>query len=164
MKIFHRICTVPIVSGLFLISCQNHPQKELQKPQGKIIANPIVYEIIIKNPEPDNEWLTHCLKNTNRSFLIKKILTAVKNGHLKAYDYYDNHQLSQAEISTIIIENKLEKTTGKIQFVEDWYWDKDQLRLYKKVKKLMFGFEIYDSTGKLRGYKASFVVNLGKSD
>jgi hypothetical protein len=164
MKIFHHISTALIISGLFLFSCQSKTEQEQKISQGKTIAKPIIYEVIVKNPNPDDDWLNECLENTNSSFLIKEILNAVNKGDLKAYDYYDNHLLSQKEIKDIIGENELKTRTGKIQFEENWYWDKDQLKLRKEVKKLMFGFEIYDATGKLRGYKASFIVDLERSE
>jgi hypothetical protein len=154
--------TALIVSGLFLFSCQNKQENSPTKTKGELIADPIIYEVIVKNPNPDDEWLNECLENTNSSYLIEQILKEVKAGSLKAYDYYDNHELSMSEIKQIIKENDLNERTGKIQFEENWYWDKNQLQLKKEVKKLMFGFEIYDATGKLRGYKASFVVNLSK--
>ena len=162
MKYFKLINTALIFSGLFLFSCQNKQEEEQQLPKGKAIANPIVYEVVVKNPNPDDEWLSECLEHTNSSSLIKDILKAVEDGRLNAYDYYDEHQLSKKEISTIINENKLTKRTGKIQFVEDWYWDKKSLRLQKEIKKIMFGYEVYTENGELRGYKASFVVDLEK--
>ncbi|WP_421920600.1 hypothetical protein [Marinifilum sp.] len=151
MKKFYYILTALITSGLFLFSCQNKTESLPTKAQGELIADPIIYEVIVKNPNPDDEWLNECLENTNSSFLIKEILNAVNKGDLKAYDYYDNHLLTQKEIKNIIEENELNTRTGKIQFEENWYWDKDQLKLLKEVKKLMFGFEIYDASGKLHG-------------
>jgi hypothetical protein len=162
MKKFYYSSTVLIISGLFLFSCQNKTENSPTKTEGELIADPIIYEVIVKNPNPDDEWLNECLENTNSSYLIAQVLKEVKAGNLKAYDYYDNHELSIDEIKQIITENDLNGRTGKIQFEENWYWDKNQLQLKKEVKKLMFGFKIFDATGKLRGYKASFVVDLQK--
>jgi hypothetical protein len=151
-----------ILSGLFLFSCQSKTESVSTKTKGKLVADPIIYEVIVKNPNPDDEWLNECLEKTNASYLVEQVLKEVKAGNLKAYDYYDNRELSGSEINQIIKENDLNDRTGKIQFEEDWYWDKDALRLRKEVKKLMFGYEIYDTTGKLRGYKASFIIDLEK--
>lgn len=160
MKKFYYTSTALIISGLFLFSCQSKPENSPAKTEGKLIADPIIYEVIVKNPNQDDEWLNECLEHTNSSYLIGQVLKEVKAGNLKAYDYYDNHELSISEIEEIITVNDLNGRTGKIQFEENWYWDKNKLQFKKEVKKLMFGFEIYDTTGKLRGYKASFVVNL----
>jgi len=162
MNKFYPIIAALIFSGLFLFSCKSdNPQQELVA-SGKKISDPITYEVVIKNPNPDDDWLEECLANTHTEEFVSDILAAVKNETLPAFDYYDNHQLTTNEIESIISENSLEDRVGKIQFEEDWYWDKDQLQLKKEVKKIMFGYEIYDSQGKLRGYKASFVVNLSQ--
>lgn len=158
MKYYNLLTTALIFSGLFLFSCES--KQEQQLGQGKIIANPIVYEVIIKNPNPEEQWKEECLAHTNSSSLVKDILNAALKGKLKAFDYYDNHQLSLSEIDLIIKENKLSDRTATIQFEEEWYWDKSKLKLRKEVIKIMFGYEIYDSLGKLRGYKASFVVDM----
>lgn len=156
-KYIYKI-TALIFSGLFLFSCESQQKQELF--QGETIAKPIIYEVIIKNPDPENEWKDECLANTDSDKLVKDILNAVLKEKLQAFDYYDNHELSLSEIELIIEENKLSDRTGTIQFEEDWYWDKNKLKLRKEVRKIMFGYEIYDNLGKLRGYKASFVIDM----
>jgi hypothetical protein len=154
------ISTALIFSGLFLFSCQQQEEKESAEFSGIKIANPITYEVLVNNPNPEDEWKAECLANTNIHDLVKDILKAVRNGDLLAFDYYDNHQLSKPELEKILAESDLLNKTGNIQFEEEWFWNSDQLSLEKKVKKMMFGYEIYDALGKVRGYKASFVVDL----
>ncbi|NOU60115.1 hypothetical protein [Marinifilum caeruleilacunae] len=154
--------TALILSGLFLFSCQSKVENTPAKTEGELIADPIIYEVIVKAPNEDDEWLNECLGNTKSSYLVKQVLKEVRAGNLNAYDYYDNRELSVREIEQIINDNDLNGRTGKIQFEENWYWDKEALKLRKEVRKIMFGFEIFDATGKLRGYKASFVIDLEK--
>ena len=154
--------TALIISGLFLFSCQSKVEKSPAKTEGELIADPIIYEVIVKAPNEEDDWLNECLENTKSAYLVKQVLKEVRAGNLKAYDYYDNRELSVREIEQIINDNDLNGRTGKIQFEENWYWDKEALQLRKEVHKLMFGFEIFDATGKLRGYKASFVIDLEK--
>jgi hypothetical protein len=154
--------TALIFSGLFLFSCQSKVENTPVKAEGELIADPIIYEVIVKAPNEDDEWLNECLGNTKSSYLVKQVLKEVRAGNLNAYDYYDNRELSVREIEQIINDNDLNGRTGKIQFEENWYWDKEALKLRKEVRKIMFGFEIFDATGKLRGYKASFVIDLEK--
>lgn len=162
MEFSNKIVTALIFSGLFLFSCQQENKTESTENTGIKIANPIIYEVLINNPNPEDDWKTECLANTNTSELVKDIITALRNGDLPAFDYYDNHQLSIPELEKIISESDLIHKTGNIQFEEEWYWDSKKLSLNKKVKKLMFGYEVYDNVGKIRGYKASFVVELSK--
>jgi len=160
MKFSTKIVTALIISGLFLFSCQQKEKIELAEYTGVKIANPIIYEVLVTNPNPEDNWKTECLANTNISELIKDIINAVRNGALPAFDYYDNHQLSIPELEKIISDSDLIHKTGNIQFEEEWYWDSKKLALNKRVKKMMFGYEVFDTLGKIRGYKASFVVEL----
>lgn len=161
MEFSNKIVTALIISGLFLFSCQQKNTVENKEYSGVKIANPIIYEVLINNPNPEDDWKTECLANTNTTELIKDIINAVRNGDLPAFDYYDNHQLSIPELEKIISDSDLIHKTGNIQFEEEWYWDSEKLSLDKRVKKIMFGYEVYDAVGKIRGYKASFVVDLG---
>ncbi|MUP39450.1 hypothetical protein [Labilibaculum euxinus] len=160
MKHYNLIVTALIFSGLFLVSCQQKDTVENKEYSGVKIANPIIYEVLVTNPNPEDDWKTECLANTNIHDLVKDIINAVRNGDLPAFDYYDNHQLSIPELEKIIAESDLMNKTGNIQFEEEWFWNAKKLSLEKRVKKMMFGYEIYDALGKVRGYKASFVVDL----
>lgn len=160
MKHYKTIQIALIFSGLFLFSCQQKDTLENKEYSGVKIADPIIYEVLINNPNPEDDWKTDCLANTNTSDLVKDIINAVRNGKLPAFDYYDNHQLSKPELEKIISDSDLINKTGNIQFEEEWYWDSKKLSLNKRVKKMMFGYEVFDTLGKIRGYKASFVVDL----
>ncbi|MDE5420082.1 hypothetical protein L3049_18990 [Labilibaculum sp. DW002] len=156
----NNILTALIFSGLFLFSCQQKETVKNNEQTGIKIAKPITYEVLVKNPNPDDDWKTECLANTDTKILVEDILKAVKNGNLPAFDYYDNHELSKSEIKEIIKEGNLSENTANIQFEEEWYWDKNELALSKKVNKIMLGYAVYDGKGAVRGYKASFVIDL----
>lgn len=160
MKHYKLIKTALIISGLFLFSCQQKEKNVSKEFTGVKIANPIIYEVLVNNPNPEDEWKAECLANTNTVELVNDIVKAARNGNLPAFDYYDNHQLSIPELEKIISESDLIHKTGNIQFEEEWYWNKKELTLSKKVNKLMLGYAVYDGKGEVRGYKASFVVDL----
>ena len=159
----NNILTALIFSGLFLFSCQQKETVKNNEQTGIKIAKPITYEVLVKNPNPDDEWKTDCLANTDTKILVEDILKAVKNGDLPAFDYYDNHELSKSEIKEIIKKGNLSENTANIQFEEEWYWNNKELALSKKVNKIMLGYAVYDGKGAVRGYKASFVVNLNSN-
>jgi hypothetical protein len=156
----HTNTAALILSGLLLLSCQQtQPKKE--PFSGNCIADPITYEVIVNNPNPEDDWKTECLANTSTKNLVADIVEAVKDGKLKAFDYYDNHLLTREELNHLFEEEKIQEKIGNIQFIERWYWNKENLQLQKKVEKLMLGYELYDLDGKVKGYKASFTVKLG---
>lgn len=163
MKKANSLLLMALFASLVLSSCESSGNQNLNRESpslGEAISKPITYEVLVKNPDIDDEWQTQCLENTNIKLMTKDILKAVNSGKLKAYDYYDEHLLSISEVKTILKKNGKQNNIGNIQFQEEWYWDKDNLQLHKKVKSLMFGYEIFDENGKVRGYRASFVVNL----
>lgn len=161
MILFKDINKIALVlSGLLLWNCSSNT-KEQSDFNGRCIADPIIYEVVVSNPDTDDAWKQECLANTNTEQMVKEIIGAVKNGDIKAYDYYDNHQLTKIELHNLIEKEKIQEKVGKVQFTERWYWNSNTFKLQKKVEKLMLGYEIYDDNGKVKGYKASFFVKLG---
>ncbi|MRT91565.1 hypothetical protein [Ancylomarina sp. 16SWW S1-10-2] len=164
MKKANALLLLALFASLAFPSCESpNSKKNNLTPlnKGVTITNPITYEVLIKNPDIDDEWQSKCLENTDVKLMSRDIIGAVINGKLKAFDYYDNHQLSKSEIEAILKKNGDENHIGNIQFKEEWYWDKSSFQLQKKVKSIMFGYEIREENNKVRGYRASFVVNLG---
>jgi len=156
-----------LFASLVLSSCESSGTQSIKSPttiQGQTIAKPITYEVLVKNPDSNDEWQTECLENTNIKQMSGDIIHAVLTGKLKAYDYFDNHLLTKSEIKAILKKNGNQNNIGNIQFQEEWYWDKENAQLQKKVKSLMFGYEICGENNKVRGYRASFVVNLGDAN
>jgi len=163
MKKANTLILMALFASLVLTSCESSGSQipnNSSPIQGLNIANPITYEVLIKNPDIEDEWQSKCLENTNIKLMSKDVINAVLAGRLNAYDYFDSHLLSKSEIKAILKKNGKESTIGNIQFIEEWYWNKKELQLQKKVKSLMFGYEISGENKKVRGYRASFVVNL----
>jgi hypothetical protein len=163
MKKANSLILMALFASLVLTSCESSGSQNTKNTspiQGLNIANPIIYEVLIKNPDVEDEWQSKCLENTNIKLMSKDVINAVLDGRLNAYDYFDDHLLSKSEIKAILKKNGKENNIGNIQFKEEWYWNKKELQLQKKVKSLMFGYEICNENKKVRGYRASFVVNL----
>ncbi|MBP5369064.1 MAG: hypothetical protein J6Z01_11485 [Bacteroidales bacterium] len=126
-----------------------------------VIANPITYQFHIKNYNPDDEWADECLAKTNMDALAACIFQAVIKGRLQAYDYFSEELLSVADVKAI--DKKYNrKSIGQIQFEEDWYFDEKNLRFYKDVKALTWGYENHEGT-KENGFVPAFRVVLPKS-
>lgn len=166
MKKANSIVLITLFASLVFPSCESSESQNIKTAvsiQGETIANPITYEVLINNPNPEDDWQSECLENTNIKMMSKDIINAVMSGKLHAYDYFDKHRLSTDEIKEILKRNGKKDRIGNIQFIEEWYWNKKELQLQKKVKSLMFGYEIYDENKKVKGYRASFVVDLGRN-
>ena len=126
-----------------------------------VIANPITYQFNVKNYNPDDDWTEGCLAKTNMNALAACIYQAVIKGRLQAYDYFSEEPLSVDSVKAIDKKYK-RKSIGQIQFEEDWYFDEKNLRFYKDVKALTWGYENHEGTNE-NGFVPAFRVVLPKS-
>jgi len=126
------------------------------------IAESIRYDVVIKNPDPTDEWTETCLKGLDREKLIDEIYKAIYAEKVKAYDYYTDDPISVEQVKEI--EKQAESDgveAAKVQFLEDWFFDPVTFNLYKKVHYIMLAYEILDEKGNARNYKAAFYVPFG---
>lgn len=125
-----------------------------------VISNPIMYDVIVRNPDPNDDWTDYCLANTNIKPLMNVIFKAIYTGRLTPYYYRSDDSIipidSVKELESLITKNPI----GKLQFQEKWYIDEDSLKFYKKVESIVFGYERKTVNGEVYGYKALFRVYL----
>ena len=124
------------------------------------VAEPIIYEVVVKNHKADDDWEAERLDKTYIRPLANAIFQAVYKGRLKAYDYFSEAEMSIDEVKDL--EKKFNRDNiGNIMFEENWYFDETLLKFYKKINALTFGYELYDpDTKEFQGFKAAFKVNL----
>ncbi len=126
-----------------------------------VIAQPITYQFKVKNYNQEDDWSEECLAHTNTGALAACIFQAVIKGRLKAYDYYSEEELTVAQVKAID-KKYSRKSIGQIQFEEDWYFDEKNLRFYKDVKALIWGYETRQGTDR-NGFDPAFRVFFPKS-
>ncbi len=127
-----------------------------------VIANPITYQFNVKNYNPDDDWTAECLAHTNIDALAACVFQAVIKGRLKAYDYYSEQEMSVADIKKMDKERS-RKSIGQIQFEEEWFFDEKNLKFYKKVKALTWGYEAHPGTNE-NGFNPAFRVVFPDND
>ena len=126
------------------------------------IAESIRYDVVIKNPDPDDEWTETRLKGLDREKLVDEVYKAIYAGKVKAYDYYTDDPISVKQVKEI--EKQAESDgveVAKVQFLEDWFFDPVTFNLYKKVHFIMLAYDLLDENGKARSYKAAVYVPFG---
>lgn len=129
--------------------------------QGTVLGEPIIYDMIIRNANPDDEWAEECLRNLDRNKLISIIFDAVYQESLVPYDFYTHQPISLSELRKLENNNEFSREKiGKLQFEEEWSFDEPTLQLRKKVNSILLAYEVYNSAGELRGYKPAFYVKL----
>jgi len=124
-----------------------------------IIANPIIYDVIVKNTDPSDDWTEFCLSNTDPKAISNVIYNAIYQEKLVPYHYRTDTIIPIADVKAFEKENSY-KTLGKIQFEEEWFLDEGNLTMYKKVNSITFGYELVNDNGEVYGYKPGFKVYL----
>lgn len=127
--------------------------------QSLVIAPTITYDVIIKNPDLQDQWTTECLEELDLEALHTVIFNAIYNGRLEPLDYNTEQPISLKEVKAFekaYSRNKI----GKMQFVEAWYFNENTLEFGKQVRAIMLAYELHNSEGHVRGYKAGIKVFL----
>ncbi len=168
MKIIYAV----VICYLSLAGCLNEKSGEPgRKPadttdmsinfSGKQIAAPIIYEVLVKNPDADDEWGSEKLENLKTEVLIEAVFSAVYSKKADAFNYHTDEKMSIEDIKYLESQEDFKRQNiGKIQFEEDWYFDTKNLIMGKKVHSILLAYEVYDSFNQVIGYKAGFVVHL----
>jgi hypothetical protein len=127
----------------------------------EIIADTIIYDVLIKNTNPDDLWTDECLKYLHRNNFMDSLFSAIYRGDLIAYDFFTNKPLSIKEVTTIEKSDWYDRDAiGKMQFSEVWYFDSKYIVFKKKVISITFGVEQFTSLNELKGHKPLFKVYL----
>ena len=127
----------------------------------KSYADTIVCDMVVKNPDKEDQWTEQCLIQLKRRELIDSIFADIYSGSLQATDYETHKVLTMNEVKRIEeIPGYNRDIVGKFQFRESWFYDKKVHVFVKKVHSIIFGFETYDERGFVKGYKPLFKVTF----
>ena len=151
-----------ILTIIAFISCNTKTEKKKV-----IISNPnnyakdIIFDVDIKIKNENDSWEKEKLEHTRNKDLVNDIFEALYNKKLTAYTYYDNSKLSIKEIKEIENqENYSREKISRIQFTEDWLFDKETGCFTKKINSIVLGYELYNNENKVKGYKALFKIKI----
>ncbi|MCX7986535.1 MAG: hypothetical protein N2662_06320 [Bacteroidales bacterium] len=123
------------------------------------IADTIIADMVVKNPDTADWWTEKCLRRLKRESFVDTIFQQLYRKQLVAYDYYTNKPLSTSQIKEIERREDFNRNiVGKFQFYEGWYYDVQNKVFIKKVYAIIFGYETYDDKGMVKGYKPMFKV------
>jgi len=124
-----------------------------------VIANPVVYDVIIKNIDDSDPWNNERLKYVSQKYLVEHYLQSIYDGNLVAYDFFTEKPLSNRELRKIEKREDFSRNKiGKIQFYEQWYLDTVTHKIRKEVYQMVFGYHKFSSDSQVVGYKPIFLV------
>lgn len=125
------------------------------------IAKPIIYDVVVRKHNYDDDWTKQCLENTNVDALSNLVFDLIYSGKLTPYNYFTDEKMTIKEVKKVEKEFA-RKRIGKMQFIEDWYFDTNKMKFYKKVKGIMLAYERYRADSTVRNYKAGIKVYFSK--
>jgi hypothetical protein len=158
---------VPVFLMILFTACRQHAHEtpvtvnatKSGMPQGIEIADTIIYQVIISNPNPDDTWTTECLKGLNRKTLVDSIFKMVYDGKLTAINLETREKLTIKQLRDIEkADGAIRDKIGMIQFTETWYLDPATKDMTKKVLAMDLGYSFNSESGLV--YKSLFRVEL----
>ncbi len=170
-----------LIVGMFLVSCsRKKPEQTKKKVQivylvkspdssAQIVADSIIYSVVVKAPDSTDPWLLQSLQYTKPTKLLDLILHDIYTGKLVAYSYPAwvsfHKKVPIPPDSVRAMVNRIgEKRIGKIEFVERWFYSPKTHTFYKQVLEMTFGYEIYKKNGQLKGYSPLFKISFNPED
>ena len=155
-----------ILLTTLLIAC-NKPTSErtvyinTDSIKGDIIADTIIYDVIIKNPNPDDFWTDDCLQYLNKKSFLDQIFANIYNNKLTALDYITGDTLSINDVKNLEQADWYSRESiGKVQFTEIWYFDSKHMVMNKKILNMVFGVEKFNDLDELEGHKPLFRIYM----
>jgi hypothetical protein len=140
-------------------------QSNLNQSEGIEVADTIIYEVLISNPNPDDPWAVKCLSRLNRKILIDSIFSMIYEKRAVAYNQETHEKLTAKQVRTIESAKGFHRDDiGMIQFTEAWYLNTVRNTMTKKVLSMVLGYNFYLETGELFGHKPVFRVEMRNSD
>lgn len=149
-----------------LTSCSGQPEAEELQVAGSHtgslqVADQIIYDVIIKNPDPQDEWTEKCLVGLKRGELVDFIFEGLYDERFRAYDIYNDQLIPLRRIRKMEEDREFTRDqVSKIQFVEDWYLDPESYSMFKRVTEVRLGLEHFDGFGMHLGHNPLFKVRL----
>lgn len=164
LKTVVAVCLV-----ILSVSCRQHsnqtsssaPAEKTGMLSGIILADTIIYQVIISNPNPEDTWTTRCLSGLNRKAFVDSIFNMVYDKRLTAYNRETREKITIRQLKDIEQAGGFSRDNiGMVQFTEAWYLDPATRVMTKKVLAMDLGYDYHSSEGELIGYKSLFRVEM----
>ncbi|MCU4177578.1 hypothetical protein [Carboxylicivirga sp. N1Y90] len=158
---------IVIITMCFFVFCTSCTQKsntnssviEENILSGELLADTIIYSVVIKNRDSLDQWAEKSLSKLNRKRMVDQIFESVYEHQAEAYDYVTEAPMSVSDVKAIEDKEDFSRDkVAKLQFWEAWYYDEEQVVMSKKVLSVLVAYEATTDDGDLLGYKAAFYI------
>lgn len=163
--------TILFVCAILLAACSTSHDEP--------ITERIVYDVSIKNNDPNADWWDNSLPGPYRDKLISRMMEDATSGKVAVFSAIGK-KLTMDEIKNIgaetisatfqradppydsydtIVRQELDlRNVTRIRFLEEWRFDNKNKLIEKKILGMAPMTESYDLDGNLRGYEALFWI------
>lgn len=159
---------MPIVLLLLAFACRKpgHPAEvgdsliAADTAAGMVVADTIIYDVLIQNPNPEDPWAAQCLEGLNHSLFVDNIFAMVYSGKLTPYNHETREKLTPAQVQKMESAEGFDRDNiGMIQFTEVWHMNPIDGTMTKKVHSMVLGYNYFTPEGE-RFHKALFRVEM----
>jgi hypothetical protein len=124
-----------------------------------LIGKDIITDIIIKPDTLGDPWEVEKVKGFAGNQMFNTIFEKIHNKELTVYDCLSGEPLTPEKVKEMEKEYNLDiKKIGKIQYLEDWYFNPATNNIVKKIKATSFGYESIRGDGLSIGYRPLFQI------
>lgn len=128
---------------------------------GFVIADTIIYDVIVSNPNPEDVWTEECLKHLNMNDLVDDLFEKIYSKEMIAYDFFSHTAMQVGDLEEMERSSEFSRERiGKIQFSEKWVLSEANQEFQKEIISIVLGYELYDAAGEVRGYRPIFKLYL----
>ncbi len=151
-----------IASIIFGCSKSNKPKEnstqQLSTGNITVIADTIVYDVILRNIDTSDVWEAECLQYLDQKSLVNYLIDGVYSGQFIAIEFMGDKVLSIDDVKAIEQEKEFSRDrVSKVQFRERWFIDSTG-NFQKQIISYTLGIEVYSKQNTFLGHEALFVV------
>lgn len=138
---------------------KNPPVNATDYSSEYVLADTIVYDVIVKNSNPDDKWQEECLRQFHRKAFIDELFNAAYKNKIKIYDFFTGEIIPPDQLKKIEKQDDYNRDAiGEIRFTEQWYYNPAKNQFNKKILSLVLAYQVFNSDGTSRGYKPVFKI------
>ena len=154
--------TIILITAALVIGCSSKNRKTVNSTKNplasEIIADTIIYDVIVRNIDKSDVWEAECLQYVNQKSLIDYLFNGVYNGQFSAIEFLGDKVLSIDDVKAIEQESGFSRDrVSKVQFRERWFIDSAG-NFQKQIISYTLGIEAYSKQNSFLGHKALFIV------
>jgi hypothetical protein len=124
-----------------------------------IIGKDIITDIVLKPDTLGDPWEAEKVKGFSGEKMFRKLLENIYSEKITAWDCRNEETLQPAKIKDLEKQFGSDLSRiGKVQFLEDWYYDINKNIIVKRVKSVSFGYSTPGSTDMPVRYNAFFRI------